>query len=38
MLYGKLSNESESYQKARAELLAAEMALRDQCERVAQLE
>ena len=37
MLYGKLSNESESYQKARAELLAAEMALRDQRERVAQL-
>ena len=37
MLYGKLSNESESYQKARAELLAAEMALRDQRERVAHL-
>ena len=37
MHYGKLSNESECYQKARVELLAAEMALRDQRERVAQL-
>ncbi len=37
MLYGKLSNESEPYQKARAELLKAEMALRDQRERVAEL-
>jgi predicted dithiol-disulfide oxidoreductase (DUF899 family) len=37
MLYGKLSNESEPYQKARAELLEAEMALRDQRELVAEL-
>ena len=37
MLYGKLSKESEPYKKARAELLEAEMALRDQCERVAEL-
>ena len=37
MLYGKLSNESEQYQKASAELLKAEMALRDQRERVAEL-
>ena len=37
MLYGKLSNESEPYQKARAALLEAEMALRDQRERVAEL-
>ncbi|CAB1070351.1 hypothetical protein D1AOALGA4SA_893 [Olavius algarvensis Delta 1 endosymbiont] len=37
MLYGKLSNESEQYQRARAELLKAEMALRDQRERVAEL-
>ena len=37
MLYGKLTNESEQYQKARAELLEAEMALRDQRERVAEL-
>jgi predicted dithiol-disulfide oxidoreductase (DUF899 family) len=38
MLYGKLSNESKPYQRARAELLKAEIALRDQRERVAQLE
>jgi len=37
MLYGKLSNESEQYQKAREELLKAEMALRDQRERVSEL-
>jgi predicted dithiol-disulfide oxidoreductase (DUF899 family) len=37
MLYGKLSNESEQYRKGRAELLEAEMALRDQRERVAKL-
>ena len=37
MLYGKLSNESHQYRKARAELLEAEMALRDQRERVAEL-
>ncbi len=37
MLYGKLSNESEPYQKARAALLEAEMALRDQREHVAEL-
>jgi predicted dithiol-disulfide oxidoreductase (DUF899 family) len=37
MLYGKLSNESEQYRKARADLLKAEMALRDQRERVAEL-
>ena len=37
MLYGKLSNESEQYRKTRAELLKAEMALRDQRERVAEL-
>ena len=37
MLYGKLSNESEHYQKARAELLEAEIALRDLRERVAEL-
>jgi len=37
MLYGKLSNESEPYQNARAALLKAEMALRDQRERVAEL-
>ena len=37
MLYGKLSNESERYRKARAELLEAEMGLRDQRERVAEL-
>ncbi len=37
MLYGKLTNESEGYSKARAELLEAEIALRDQRERVAEL-
>ena len=37
MLYGILSNESEQYRKARAELHRAEMALRDQRERVAEL-
>ncbi len=37
MLYGKLSNESEQYRNARAALLKAEMALRDQRERVAEL-
>jgi predicted dithiol-disulfide oxidoreductase (DUF899 family) len=37
MLYGKLSNESEQFKKARAELLEAEIALRDQRERVAEL-
>ena len=34
---GPLAIESKSYQKARAELLEAEIALRDQCERVAAL-
>jgi predicted dithiol-disulfide oxidoreductase (DUF899 family) len=34
---GPLASESETYQKARAELLDAEIALRDQCERVAEL-
>jgi len=34
---GPLSSESEAYRKARAELLEAEIALRDQCERVAAL-
>jgi predicted dithiol-disulfide oxidoreductase (DUF899 family) len=34
---GPLANESEAYRKARAELLEAEIALRDQCERVAAL-
>jgi predicted dithiol-disulfide oxidoreductase (DUF899 family) len=37
MLYGKLSNESEPYRQARAELLEAEIALRDQRQRVAEL-
>ena len=37
MLYGILSNESKHYRKARAELHEAEMALRDQRERVAEL-
>ena len=37
MLHGKLSNESGQYQKARAKLLKAEMALRDQREQVAEL-
>jgi len=34
---GPLANESEAYRRARAELLEAEIALRDQCERVAAL-
>jgi len=34
---GPLSSESENYHKSRAELLEAEIALRDQCERVAAL-
>ena len=34
---GPLEKESEAYRKARAELLEAEIALRDQCERVAAL-
>jgi predicted dithiol-disulfide oxidoreductase (DUF899 family) len=34
---GPLASESENYGKARAELLEAEIALRDQCERVAAL-
>jgi predicted dithiol-disulfide oxidoreductase (DUF899 family) len=34
---GPLAIESKRYQKARAELLEAEIALRDQCERVAAL-
>jgi predicted dithiol-disulfide oxidoreductase (DUF899 family) len=34
---GPLASESENYRKARAELLEAEIALRDQCERVAAL-
>jgi predicted dithiol-disulfide oxidoreductase (DUF899 family) len=34
---GPLAIESESYRNARAELLEAEIALRDQCERVAAL-
>jgi len=34
---GPLETETEKYQKARAELLEAEIALRDQCERVAAL-
>jgi predicted dithiol-disulfide oxidoreductase (DUF899 family) len=34
---GPLANESENYRKAREELLEAEVALRDQCERVAAL-
>ncbi len=34
---GPLTNESEAYRRARAELLEAEIALRDQCERVAAL-
>jgi len=34
---GPLSSESGNYRKARAELLEAEIALRDQCERVAAL-
>ena len=37
MLYGKLYHETEQYRQKRAELLDAEMALRDQRERVAQL-
>ena len=37
MLYGKLNSESGQYQKARAALFEAEMALRDQRERVAEL-
>jgi predicted dithiol-disulfide oxidoreductase (DUF899 family) len=34
---GPLEKESEAYRRARAELLEAEIALRDQCERVAAL-
>jgi len=34
---GPLSSESENYRKSRAELLEAEIALRDQCEQVAAL-
>ena len=34
---GPLANESEAYRRTRAELLEAEIALRDQCERVAAL-
>jgi predicted dithiol-disulfide oxidoreductase (DUF899 family) len=34
---GPLASESENYRKARAELLEAELALRDQCEQVAAL-
>lgn len=37
MKYGKMALESEQYRKARAELLEAEIALRDQRERVAEL-
>ncbi len=37
MLYGKLSHETKQYRQKRAELLDAEIALRDQRERVAQL-
>jgi predicted dithiol-disulfide oxidoreductase (DUF899 family) len=35
---GPLEKEGEAYQRARAELLEAEIALRDQCERVAALQ
>jgi predicted dithiol-disulfide oxidoreductase (DUF899 family) len=37
MLHGSLANETEEYRKAREELLEAEIALRDQRERVAAL-
>ena len=37
MLYGELANESAAYRAARAELLQAEVALRDQREKVAAL-
>jgi|TARA_B100000809_G_C15028854_1_gene491181 predicted dithiol-disulfide oxidoreductase (DUF899 family) len=37
MLYGELANESAAYRAARAELLQAEIALRDQREKVAEL-
>ena len=37
MRLGPLANESENYRKSREELFAAEVALRDQRERVAQL-
>jgi len=37
MLYGELANESDTYRAARAELLQAEIALRDQREKVAEL-
>ena len=37
MRYGPIANESEKYRKAREELLEAEIALRDQREKVAAL-
>ncbi len=37
MNYGQLKNESQSYRKARAELLEAEIALKNQRERVAEM-
>jgi predicted dithiol-disulfide oxidoreductase (DUF899 family) len=37
MRFGPLANESENYRKSREELFAAEVALRDQRERVAEL-